>query len=103
MAPGSNAKDYKPDDKTQKTIKYAAYGLYGLGVVFFIALCCLWHNLAVAIAVLKTSAVIVMRNIRMLFMPFFSSLLVCLWMISWISVFILLVSTGKITQPTLGS
>lgn len=36
-------------------------------------------------------------------MPFLSSLIVVFWMISWISMFILLVSTGKVTQPTLGS
>lgn len=103
MAPASNAKDYKPDDKTQKTIKYAAYGLYGLGVVFFIALCCLWKNIAIAIAVLKTSSMIIMRNLRMLFMPWFGSFFVMLWSMAWITGFILLVSAGKITQPTLGS
>lgn len=79
------------------------YVLYGLGILFFIALCCLWKNLAIAIAVLKTSAMIVMRNIRMLFMPFVSSFLIILWMFIWIMMFILLVSCGKITQPTEGS
>lgn len=100
---GQNAKDYKPDDRTQKTIKYVAYGLYGLGVVFFIALCCLWKNIAIAIAVLKTASMIIMRNIRMLFMPWFGSFFVMLWTMAWITGFILLISAGKITQPTLGS
>lgn len=47
-----SSKDYKPDDKNQQYIQYTVYGLYGLGVIFFIALCCLWKNIAIAIAVL---------------------------------------------------
>ena len=79
------------------------YVLYGLGVVFFIALCCLWKNIAIAIAVLKTSAVIIMHNIRMLFMPIFSSFVVIIWTMIWITFFILFISSGKITQPSMGS
>lgn len=73
------------------------YGLYGLGVLFFLALCCLWKNIAIAIAVLKTASMIVMRNIRMLFMPWVASLVIVTWTGIWISGFILLVSSGKIT------
>lgn len=90
-------------DKNAKQLEIAVYVLYGVGVCFFIALCCLWHNLSIAIAVLKTAAVIVMRNCRMLCMPFFSSLLIVGWMMLWIWMFILLVSCGEITQPTAGS
>jgi MFS family permease len=85
------------EDKTAKRLKIASIVLYCLGIVFFIALCCLWKNLAIAIAVLKTAAVIVMRNIRMLLMPFASSLVILLWTATWLVFFILLVSCGKIT------
>ena len=85
------------EDKTAKRLKITSYILWGLGIVFFIALCCLWKNLVIAIAVLKTSAVIVMRNIRMLFMPFFSSIIIVLWTTIWLVFFVLLISSGKIT------
>ena len=89
--------DYKPNDKTQQRIQILVYVLYALGIGFFIGLCCLWKNLAIAIAVLKTSAVIIMHNIRMFFMPFFSAFVIMLWTTFWIVFFILLLSTGKIT------
>ena len=91
-----NSNDYKPDDKNQKYIQYTVYGLYGLGVVFFIALCCLWKNIAIAIAVLQTASVIIMRNIRMLFMPWFSAFCIMIWTMAWLTGFILLISSGKI-------
>lgn len=100
---GQSGNKIKAKDKTQDRIQILVYVIYGVGVLFFIGLCCLWKNLSIAIAVLKTSSVIVMRNIRMLFMPFLSSLFIVLWTSFWISMFILLISSAKITQPTQGS
>lgn len=91
------------EDKTAKRLKVTGIVLYVLGILFFCALCCMWKNLAIAIAVLKTSAVIVMRNTRMLFMPFVSSFVIVLWSSIWVCFFILLMATGKITQPKAGA
>jgi len=99
---GKKKKTKAADDKTHAYIQYAVYALYGLGVAFFVALCCLYKNIAISIAVLKTASMIVMRNIRVLFMPFCAGALLVLWTSTWIYGFILLVSCGKITQPTLG-
>ena len=54
-----NSDEYKPNDKAQKRIQIAVYVLYALGVLFFIALCCFWKNIKIAIAVLKTAALII--------------------------------------------
>lgn len=100
---GEDSEKIKARDKTQQRIQIVVYVIYGLGIGFFLALCCLWKNMAIAIAVLKTSSVIVMRNIRMLLMPFVSSIFIVGWTFVWISMFILLISSAKITQPTAGS
>lgn len=100
---GEGSDKIKAKDKTQERIQILVYVLYGLGIVFIIGLCCCWKNISIAIAVLKTSSVIVMRNIRMLLMPFFSSGFIVMWTSCWISLFIMLISTAKITQPTAGS
>lgn len=39
----------------------------------------------------------------MLFMPWFSAFCIMLWTMAWLTGFILLVSSGKIKQPKLGS
>lgn len=63
----------------------------------------MWQNIKVSIAVLKTTSLIIFRNIRMLFMPMLSSLFVVGWTCLWIYFFALLVSCGHIEQPTMGS
>jgi hypothetical protein len=72
-------------------------------VLYFIALICLFKDIAISVGVLKTSAIIVIRNLRILLMPFFQALFLVVWVIFWISSFSFLMSTGDIKQPTHGS
>jgi len=91
------------DQNTGKALRFVVYGLYGLTGAYFLAICCLWKNIAVSVAVLKTSAVIIFKNLRILLMPFFSALCLLTWCIYWATTFGYLLSTGQIVQPKLGS
>ena len=44
--------------------------LYGIAAIFFCSILCMWSSIAISVAVLKTSSNILIRNIRMLFIPF---------------------------------
>lgn len=69
----AEAKTDKEKDMVRKGqyIQAAVYFIYGVCVIYVIALCCLFKDISVSIGVLKTSAVIVVRNLRILFMPMF--------------------------------
>ena len=77
--------------------------MYALTVAFFVALCCLFKDIAVSVGVLKTSALVVVRNFRILLMPFFSAILLAIWSSVWVANFSYLMSSGEITQPIAGS
>lgn len=84
-------------------LQYACYGLYGLAGVYFFAICCLYKDIAVSVAVLRTAAVVVVKNLRVLLLPLCSALLVLFWSGCWLAGFGFLLSTGDIKQPKLGS
>ena len=91
------------DQNYGKAVKGAEYTLYGLCVAYFICLCCMYKNIRVSIQVLKTASVIIMGNIRMLFVPFFEAILLLCWSAFWLLAFGHLLACGEITQPKHGS
>lgn len=70
---------------------------------YLICLACMWKNIKISIAILKTTSTIVMKNVRILLIPFVEAIMVVGWTFFWLYSFFMLVSTGKITQPTMGS
>jgi solute carrier family 44 protein 1 (choline transporter-like protein) len=90
-------------NNTGTYIQVGVYVLYGICAFYFIALCCMFKDIAISVGVLKTSALIVIRNIRMLFIPFFSAIILVIWASFWLSSFSYLISSGTITQPKAGS
>jgi len=95
-------KDEAKKNPTSWKIKIAVYTLYTLFGVYFVCICCMLKNIKIAIAVLKTSASIIVNNIRILFMPFYSCICVIGWTALWLFFFVHLISAGHITQPTQG-
>lgn len=89
--------------KKGKYIQAGVYAAFTVCGIYFLAICCLFKDIAISVGVLKTSAVIVVRNIRILFMPFAEALLLVIWVSVWVANFSLLVSTGDIKQPKAGS
>lgn len=84
-------------------MKAAVYALYGLFVMYFCCILCMWKNIKITIAVLKTTSYIVFHNIRILFIPLVESIVVVTWTFIWLYLFIMFISTAKITQPTKGA
>ena len=75
-------------------LKIACYVLYGVVALYFVAICCLYKDIEVAVAVLRTSATIVMKNIRMLLLPLASGVCILLWACGWAAGFGYLLSCG---------
>ena len=98
-----HAKENADPDRTGRLIEYAVYLLYFLAFMLLVCVACMWRNISISIAIMKTSALIVFRNIRMLLMPLASGFFVMLWTVLWFYFFVMLVSTGEIKQPVRGS
>lgn len=79
---------------------YASYALIG---IFALTVMCLYKSIKVSIAVLKTASNVITNNVRVTIVPIFSALVITFWLSCWITHFTLLMSTGKIKQPTKGS
>jgi hypothetical protein len=56
----------------------------------------MFKNIAVSISVLKTSAIIIIRNLRMLLMPLIEAIVLTLWIGLWLYGFFHLASSGTI-------
>ena len=72
------------------------YVLYGLAALFFLVVLCMFRNIKVSIAVLKTAATVITINTRMLLVPFFSAIFIFGYMFLWLWGSALLLSCGKI-------
>jgi choline transporter-like protein 2/4/5 len=75
------------------------YILYGLAGFYFLTILCLFRGIQVSIAVLETAAVVILRNIRILIVPFISSIVIFSFIGVWIVGAIYMVSSANITLP----
>lgn len=102
IAPGGGG-DATTQANYGKSLLVATYVVYGLAVLYFIAVCCLWKAIRVSVAILKTTAVIIIRNLKLLIMPLFSTIAIVTWVMFAINNLGYLLSSGTITQPKRGS
>lgn len=86
-----------------KYIQAGVYAIFTLAGIYFILLICLFKDIATSVAVLKTSAIIVINNLRILFMPLLECVFLVAWLVFWVSAFSFLVSTGEIKGKGGGS
>lgn len=86
-----------------KIIKVAYIVLFCMTGLFVLMVLCMWRNIQVSIGVLKTSAVIVMRNIQTLIIPFVSLFVILGYIGAWLVGLGYLISCANITQPKDGS
>lgn len=77
--------------------------MYGIAGIYFLALLCLWKSIAVSVAVLQTASLIIIRNIRVLIVPFVAAIFIFAFVGSWLVGFGHLLSCAHIIQPDNGS
>ena len=88
--------NYPEGDNTQKWLNYAAYTIWGLTGVYCLAVLCCWYSIKIAVKVLRTSARIIMGNLRMILVPIVSIAITAVWIAASLYFFIWLLSTGDI-------
>ena len=71
--------------------------LYGVTVIYFLAVLCLCKDIAVSVAVLKTSAVIILGNMRVLLVPSLGTFIILCYVFAWGIGLCFLLSRANIT------
>jgi hypothetical protein len=74
-----------------------------LAGVYFLMILCLYKSIAISAAVLQTASVIVIRNVRVLIVPFVAAIFIFSYIACWMYGFLNLLSCANITQPDNGS
>lgn len=90
-------------ERMSKWVKAGYIALYCLTGFFFLVVLCMFKNIRISVAVLETAAVIVIRNIRVLIIPFVSIAVIVSYIAVWLFGLGYLLSCANITQPTDGS
>jgi choline transporter-like protein 2/4/5 len=86
-------------DNMGNIIQLSTYFLYGATGLFFCCVLCMFRNIQISVAVLKTAAVIIIRNIRVLIVPFVSFVFIIGYIGGWIYGFGYLISCANINLP----
>jgi len=81
-------------------VKIAMYILIGCTAIFFCMIMCMYNNIKISIAVLQTSSVIVIRNMRILIIPILAICASLSFLIVWMYCFGYIVAQANINQPT---
>lgn len=81
--------NYGPDSDVSEQnyghlVHVGVVALWTLSVVYFLAICCLYSNITVSIAVLKTSAQVLVQNMRVIFLPFIAAMVLSTWVVFWV-------------------
>lgn len=65
-------------------IKICTYIMFGLTALFFCMIMCMYNNIKISIAILQTSSVIVIRNMRILIIPLIAIAFTLSFLIGWL-------------------
>ena len=79
----SQKNSYGEESDYKKWITYAAYGIWGLAALFFCCICCCWTSIRIGIAVYKTTAHYVGKNMKIYFLPAVSYIVAAVWLTIW--------------------
>jgi hypothetical protein len=98
------AKTAYDDGSTKKTwMTYGSYACWGLAGLFSLFVLCLFNNIRIAAAVMKTSAVFIANNMRTILVPFFAFVFTAAFLALWVVDAAYLSSSGKIVASTGGT
>lgn len=102
-----HTQNYGPESANNPSVgnvlQVAVYVMYGAVGLYFLIVLCLCRDIAVSVAVLKTASIIIMRNIRVLLVPFIACIFILGYIALWLYGFGYLLSCANITQPRDGS
>lgn len=71
--------------------------------LYALSICCMYKDIYIAIKILKTTSSITSSNLYVIAIPIIQQILLILWVAVSLNNFVYLFSTGKITQPEIGS
>jgi len=95
--------NYPEGDTTQYYMSIASYVIWGLTLIYFCAVLCAWESIKISIKILKTSAKVVSRNLRVIFVPLVGIVIITVWVFFFAYSMLWLFSCGEITsKSTLG-
>ena len=77
------SQEYLPGSDYEKWLKYAAYGIGGVAVLYCICICCCWKAIRIGIAVYQATAEYVSKNVRIFLLPILSYLFAFIWFACW--------------------
>ena len=91
------ADTYEPESDYRDYVKYAAYVIWGIAVLYLLCICCCWSAIRLGIAVYKTTANYVTSNLRIFFLPLGAYLTAGLWLAAWMVSALYVFSVGDPT------
>lgn len=89
--------NYPPEDSTYKWLNIAAYTIWGLAGIYALVVLCTYYAIKISIKVLKVSAKIISRNLRMVIVPLIGIVVMCIWICFYAYSVLWLVSCGDMT------
>lgn len=90
---------YAKDETLGQVLQVTVYVLYSLAGLFALIVLCLYRGIQISIAVLETAAVVIIRNIRILIVPFISCIVTFAYVVGWLAGMAYLASSGNVVPP----
>jgi len=84
-------------------IKWGSYASWTAGGILFLIVLCLYNNIKIATAVMKTSAVFISQNLRTILIPTGSFIFTAAFIAFWVIDAAYLSSSGEIVAVTGGT
>lgn len=85
------------DDSAKIYLRFAAYVVWALGLIYILILLCLCINIRISIAVIKTSAIYLSLNLHNFIVPLLAFVTCIGYIVLWIYIAIHVFSIGEIT------
>ena len=92
------ASKYEEGTDYHDWMKYAAYTIWGIGALYAICICCCWRAIRIGIAVYRTTAEYVSKNLRIYLLPLLTYLVAGCWLAVWLVSAIYVFSVGEPTR-----
>ena len=90
--------NYPEGDSTQKWLNIAAYTLWALTGIYVLLVCCLYYSIKISIKILRSSAKVIMNNMRMIIVPVVGIALIICWVAFFTYGLLYLMSCGNIVE-----